>query len=432
MSVRRRLSGILIGVSLALVLSACGGRPTGVLQPVAAVDVGGSTVDLLVATTRAPSPVPGELFSGDRSPRLSITDITVSIPPPGYHQPGRVEWPKKVPPDPRREFATLEINPLPSMAAVRQWGKEHRRPGGRVLLFVHGFNNRYEDAVFRFAQIVHDSRADVTPVLFTWPSSATVFGYNYDRESTNYSRDALEEVLQVISKEPGVEEVTILAHSMGTWLVMESLRQMAIRDGKVASGIKNVVLASPDIDVDVFARQWIELGKEKPNFTVFVSQDDRALTLSRRLAGNVDRLGQINPNAEPYKSAIAKSGGLSIIDLTTVSDENDALNHSKFAASPDVVRAIGTRLVAGQTITDSEVGIGDHLGSVVVATAQTVGSGAALALTAPIAIIDPSTRRNYQGRFDHFNRALSGTLGTVGDTVTSATDPLTKPEAKTP
>ena len=67
------------------------------------------------------------------------------------------------------------------------------RPNSQVLVFVHGFNNRFEDAVFRFAQIIHDSRADVAPVLFTWPSKGSVFAYGYDRESANYSRDALED-----------------------------------------------------------------------------------------------------------------------------------------------------------------------------------------------------------------------------------------------
>jgi len=425
----RRPFRMVIAAAMTLVVAACAGRPTGVLFPVAAVETGGSTVELLVATTRAPSSVPGELFSGDRSTRLSLTDITVSIPPPGIHQPGRVEWPKRLPPDPSKEFAALEITPLTTKEEVRNWAQAHRRPNGRVLLFVHGFNNRYEDAVFRFAQIVNDSQADVTPILFTWPSSASVFGYNYDRESTNYSRDALEEVLQIIARQPGVTEVTVLAHSMGTWLVMESLRQMAIRDGRVAPKITNVVLASPDIDVDVFARQWIELGPEKPQFTVFVSQDDGALALSRRLAGNVDRLGQINPNAEPYRSAISRAG-LSVIDLTALNDRNDALNHSKFAASPEVVRAIGSRLVAGQTITDSEIGIGDHIGSVVASAAQTVGSGAALALTAPIALIDPKTRRNIPDRFDHFSRSFTGTFGAVERTAKTATDPVTEPLKK--
>jgi esterase/lipase superfamily enzyme len=59
---------------------------------------------------------------------------------------------------------------------------------------VHGFNNRFDDAVYRFAQIVHDSKVPAIPVLFTWPSRGEMKlrAYTYDRESANYSRDALE------------------------------------------------------------------------------------------------------------------------------------------------------------------------------------------------------------------------------------------------
>jgi esterase/lipase superfamily enzyme len=46
-----------------------------------------------------------------------------------------------------------------------------------VLVFIHGFNNRFDDAVFRFAQIVHDADARVVPVLFTWPSRGSVLAY---------------------------------------------------------------------------------------------------------------------------------------------------------------------------------------------------------------------------------------------------------------
>jgi esterase/lipase superfamily enzyme len=41
---------------------------------------------------------------------------------------------------------------------------------------------------------------------------------------------------------------------MGTWLAMKSLRQMGIPDGHVNSKIHNVILASPDIDIQVFAK----------------------------------------------------------------------------------------------------------------------------------------------------------------------------------
>src|SRR5690606_29795012 len=137
----------------------------------------------------------------------------------------------------------------------------------RVLVFVHGYNSGFEDAVYRFAQIVHDSGTDAIPVLFTWPSRGKLLAYNYDRESTSYSRDAFEEVLQALARDPSVDEVSILAHSMGNLLTLESLRQMSIRDRRVAPKIMNVMLAAPDVDVDVFRTQITRMGEPRPRFT---------------------------------------------------------------------------------------------------------------------------------------------------------------------
>jgi esterase/lipase superfamily enzyme len=78
-----------------------------------------------------------------------------------------------------------------------------------------------------------------------------------------------------------------MAHSMGAWLVMETLRQMAIRDGRVTAKVQNVILASPDLDVDVFATQWRGVGQPPP-VSLFLFP---AATPSRRLAGNIDRVG---------------------------------------------------------------------------------------------------------------------------------------------
>ncbi|MGO7207463.1 alpha/beta hydrolase, partial [Rhizobium ruizarguesonis] len=255
---------------------------------------------------------------------------------------------------------TVSVDPLEGERAGETWLKSHMPKSRRVLVFVHGFNNRYEDAVYRFAQIVHDSHADVAPVVFTWPSRGSIFDYNYDKESTNYSRDALEELLTRTAANPAVSDVTIMAHSMGTWLTVEALRQMAIRNGHVAPKINNVILASPDLDVDVFGRQFASLGKDRPHFTIFVSQDDRALALSRRISGNVDRLGQIDPSVEPYRSKL-EAAGITVLDLTKLKG-GDRLNHGKFAESPEVVKLIGDRLIAGQTITDSNVGLGEAVG----------------------------------------------------------------------
>ncbi|WEX79222.1 alpha/beta hydrolase [Sinorhizobium numidicum] len=405
-----RLSRALLGLGLFLALAGCGGRPVGVLVPSGSAP-GASQIDLLVATTRASSDDPGILFTGERAPELSLTEIVVSIPPDKNRQVGQVQWPKRLPADPTRDFSTVSVNPLEPGPEAQGWLKAHLPKNRRVLIFVHGFNNRFEDAVYRYAQIVHDSGTDVAPVIFTWPSRASIFDYNYDKESTNYSRDALEELLQRASRDPSVGEVTVMAHSMGSWLTVEALRQMAIRDGRIAGKITDVILASPDLDVDVFAKQLEAMGKSRPKFTLFVSRDDRALTISRRISGNIDRLGQIDPSVEPYKSQLEKAG-ITVLDLTALKG-GDRLNHGKFAESPEVVRLLGNRLIAGQTVTDSDVGLGERVGAVALGTAQTVGSAASVAVSTPIMIFDPRTRENYDDQVRRLGQSMENTVGSA-------------------
>lgn len=370
-------------------LSACG-HPSGVMTPVAltAATRKTSQVDMLVATTRQPSGNPATLFNGERSPKPYMTEVAVSIPP--QRAPGTVQWPSKLPPNPATDFAVTRVRQIDTIPEARVWFHQHIE-GGHALLFIHGFNNKYEDSVFRLAQIVHDSGMQATPILFTWPSRASLFGYEYDKESTNYSRTALEQSLRILAADSQVKDITILAHSMGTWLAMESLRQMGIRDGRVNSKIHNVILASPDIDIQVFAKQYVEMGSPKPKFTIFVSQDDRALAASSLITGRVARLGGINPSEEPYRSKLEQAG-ITAIDLTKVKS-GDSMNHGKFAESPDIVRLIGQRLITGQPLTDNNVSLGEGVAAVVGGTARTVGAVAATTVAAPINALEQPTAK---------------------------------------
>ncbi|CAN7148067.1 alpha/beta hydrolase [Pararhizobium sp. LjRoot235] len=382
----KRIRRVAVALSLSTALSACGGHVKGVMEPLnlAEEPKGNAVVDMLVATSRRPSDNPATLFSGERSTNPSVTDVAVSIPSSRERIAGTVQWPKKLPPDPETDFAVVRVQPVETVQQAHDWVRRHSK-AGHAMVFIHGFNNTYEDSVLRFAQIVHDSGADVTPILFTWPSRAKVLDYNYDKESTNYSRTSLERVLKALVDDRNVKDITILAHSMGTWLAMESIRQMAIRDGSLPKKIENVILASPDIDVDVFARQWSELGDKRPNFTIFVSQDDRALALSRYISGDVQRLGQINPAEEPYKTKL-EAAGITVVDLTKVKS-TDRLNHGKFAESPEIVQLIGQRLVTGQTLTDSDVGLGDGITAVVAGTASNIGKITASTVATPVDLL---------------------------------------------
>lgn len=369
-------------LATALLLTSCG-HPTGVMVPVELARSTTTQVDMLVATTRQPSGDPATLFNGERSPKPFLTDVAVSIPP--NRKAGDVQWPRRLPPDPAKDFAVTRVKQIATVPEGRAWFRQHVE-GGHALVFIHGFNNTYEDSVFRFAQIVHDSGMQATPILFTWPSRAQLTAYEYDKESTNYSRTALEQSLRILAQDPAVKDITVLAHSMGTWLAMESLRQMGIRDGHVNRKIRDVILASPDIDIQVFAKQYVEMGSPKPKFTIFVSQDDRALAASSFITGKVSRLGAIDPSVEPYRSKLEQAG-VTAIDLTKVKT-GDSLHHGKFAESPEIVQLIGQRLMTGQTLTDSRISLGDGVAAVVGGTVRTVGTVTGAAVAAPLRVIE--------------------------------------------
>ena len=384
--------GLVCVIALSAIAAGCSSRPYGTLVAgPSAPDA--SQVDLLVATTRAPVvEPPGVMFGGSRGRGLDFADIDVSIPPPGARQPGDVPLPSSLPGNPERDFVILRADRMDLAQAKSNFDARVRRtPGRRVLIFVHGFNTRFEEAVYRFAQIVYDARVDVAPVLFTWPSGGRVTDYVYDRDSAVYSRDALEVVLQALVKDPNVDSISILAHSMGNYIAVESLRQMSIRDRGLSPKIRDVMLASPDIDVDVFRRQIAEIdaGPRPAQFTLFVSRDDRALGLSSFLARDSTRLGALDPAKEPYRS-ILEQGRVQVADLTGMAS-SDFTNHGRFA-SGEVVGAIGERLAEGQSLSEANGGLIESLGAFTGGAVGVATSVATGAVAAPSEILDPTKR----------------------------------------
>lgn len=330
----------------------CASRPEGALTPTAAAPPDAARVELLAATTRAPSEAPGALFGGDRADATSYRDIAVSIPP--NREVGSVQWPTPGAADPAREFALVSQTAVQPSDLSRTLARLTPNDG-RVLVYVHGFNTRFDAAVFNFAQLVHDMGAPVAPVLFSWPSSGRLLGYVHDRESANFSRSDLAGLLRTIADNPRVRDVVVLAHSMGAWLATESLRQLALEDGRVAAKISNLILASPDLDVDVFRKQLREMGPDRPRVTIFVSQHDRALRLSALIAGGIDRVGAVDLSRPENVASLEQAPGVVVLDLSAL--QSDFLAHSKFATSPEAVRLLGDRLIAGQGLDGSEAGV---------------------------------------------------------------------------
>jgi esterase/lipase superfamily enzyme len=204
--------------------------------------------------------------------------------------------------------------------------------GGDVLIYVHGFKQTFETAALDAAHLSDAIRFRGRTMLFSWPSKAGLFDYAYDRESAMWSRDDLERVLNSIVATPGSGRVHIVAHSMGTMLTLESLRQLHARYGDtVINKVGAVVFAAPDIDMDVFSAAITRIGPLARKITVIAATNDRALALSGRLAGGMTRVGAAE------KAAIERLG-------VRVIDASDAgwgiINHDLFLSNADVQQVI--------------------------------------------------------------------------------------------
>lgn len=340
-----------------------------------------ATHRIFLATSRQYTEKPGVVFSGQRAAMPSFGLVDVSVP--AVHEAGKLELsPTTRVADPARYFAARRVGLYDGPQSFADaLAKSFAESGGRALVFVHGFNTGFDEAAYRMAQIVHDSGYEGTAILFTWPSSARAINYIYDNNSATAARDALEETLRLTAR-AGATSIDIVAHSMGSWVTMEALRQLAIAgDRDLGDRLADVVLASPDIDVDVFKSQMRRYGVPDRPFVVLGSRDDRALDLSRLIAGNQPRVGGA---IDPEELA---AYGVTVVDVTSATS-SDALNHTKFAENPLLIRLLGESLARADDDRPTDREIAHKLDTLARGIGQTVGTAADLIITTPFEVLD--------------------------------------------
>jgi esterase/lipase superfamily enzyme len=177
-------------------------------------------------------------------------------------------------------------------------------------------------------------------MLFSWPSRNSVLNYIYDRESALWSRDALEGMMDELIADPSVGTVHVVAHSMGTMVAVEALRQLYDRRGAaMTKRIGAIVLASPDLDIDGFTSSIARVGALSRKITVLTVAHDRALAAMRDMAGGVTRVGIA-------EKARLEALGIRVIDASDYA--GGGLNHDLFLSNGQVRQAI-SRFLAEAT-----------------------------------------------------------------------------------
>jgi hypothetical protein len=198
------------------------------------------------------------------------------------------------------------------------------KPG--VLVFVHGYNVAFDRAAERSAQLAYDLSFPGPTVFFAWPSQGQSAQYLADAQMAEYSVVDMKDVLSDLAALVPGGPVYVIAHSMGNRVLARGFAEvMAVDPGK-RRAFKEIVLAAPDIDADVFKRdiapKFLVPG---PRFTLYANSRDRALEASESLHGpGSRRLGQGGDR-------IAIFPDMDSIDATRI--KTDFLAHSYFGDS---------------------------------------------------------------------------------------------------
>lgn len=390
------LASAFAGMAIAASLTAC--SPQDALAPTPSIYAGATALtetprlsgaddlSLVYVTDRAPmaDPTTGALaYGAGRSPFMSFGTIDAEITPSTATDAGKLklgqpvevgrfpEGPYTIEPTPKGVRRAPGVVAAHESAVAQLQGEIRRRLATaqrkEVVVFIHGYNNSFDDAARTMGNICHYLGHDFVCVVLTWPAGGkgVFMGYNVDREFSEFAVADMKKAIRAISQTEGVKAVHLIAHSRGTDVLTSALQQLGIEAYASRSSlsqqlkVKNVVLFAPDIDIDVASAKLFGLvsdpdarfgSKKNPNgvfpqgglhLTIYSSPDDKALGMSSFLFSSSMRLGQQDLDRSDGK-AFGEGASSGLMDFIEVDGRTDMFGHGYFLSNP----AVSSDLVA--------------------------------------------------------------------------------------
>lgn len=219
-------------------------------------------------------------------------------------------------------------------------------PRKEVFVYVHGYNNTFKDAVSAGGEFWHFLGREGVPLVYTWPAGYPgLFGYTYDRESSEFTVFHFKQLLSLVSEMPDVKALHIVAHSRGADVAMAAIRELFIhaRGGGIHPleryKIKNLILAAPDLDVTVTAQRVVseQMSYGFDRFTLYFSPADEAIGLAEYIFSSPrGRVGQLDKAKLSAVHREIQSRAKKITLIRFEGGPSDAYGHSYFRTNPSV------------------------------------------------------------------------------------------------
>ena len=199
-----------------------------------------------------------------------------------------------------------------------------------ILLFVHGFNVKFEEAMIRAAQIAYDVKFQGSVVVFTWPAGSgdgfldsTLITRTYNANAANAASSipVLAAFLKSLSELP--VNIHMMVHSMGHQVSLPALAQVA--DSISHPILGELILNAPDFPVDQFQELAPKIQKIAHRITVYCSYNDNAIAASERY------------NKGRRMGACERADGIDVINVGEIDAPSlgvAGLGHGYYASRP--------------------------------------------------------------------------------------------------
>jgi esterase/lipase superfamily enzyme len=329
-TIRHTLTLILV-MLLAPPLLLGGCSLTGGTRSSAATDTQPREVELYFVTDRAPDGARGDLAFGI---------ATVGIPP--GHQMGHNEEPSLLrlqwSPDEQKHISLQNVLTLTRDDFADRLGKAiDSSPDGKLMIFVHGYNEEFPAISKRVAQFATDLKFSGPVVLFSWPSQT---GYTVDETNAEWAQADFVRLMGELLDYVPVRNIYLVGHSMGNRIIGRAMTALA--SDRLESDMllfREIIMIAPDIDAEVFRMDMApRLARTGIHVTLYASSNDRALLASKAFHG-YPRAGESGP-------------GLVVVDGVETIDASETtgglLGHSYFAEDRRIMEDIFALLQTGQ------------------------------------------------------------------------------------
>ena len=263
---------------------------------------------------------------------LQFGTVTVSIPK--KHETGEIEkpdfWNIYGRQNPSKYIVLTGLDTIKAMAMTNLREMVRRSPDEDAFIFVHGYNNTFEDAARRTAQLAFDIGFRGCPAMFSWPSNGNPRQYVSDGENSEWAVPHLRNFILKVIAESKPRKLHVIAHSMGNKIFLDVLRSLQNDHPEVQ--FNQIILAAPDVDVAIFKDQIApNITSMAQRITLYCSSNDRALLMARKIRSGYVRVGE---TPDPVYD------GIETVDATSITNRLFNLNHSYINQSSPIIKDV--------------------------------------------------------------------------------------------